>query len=133
MRDNVKGGALTEVTFFILLSLYTPRHGYAIMQFVEEQLREAGAISHYKMMGDYVVYCDLKVVGVVCGNQFYIKRLPVSEPFFPNATPVAPTGGKDTHFLVENLEDTAFLAQLVRAVCDALPPPKPKKRKEKAT
>ena len=24
MRDNVKGGALTEVTFFILLSLYTP-------------------------------------------------------------------------------------------------------------
>lgn len=68
------------------------------MQFVEEQLREAGAISHYKMMGDYVVYCDLKVVGAVCGNQFYIKRLPVSEPFFPNATPVAPTGGKDTHF-----------------------------------
>ena len=76
---------------------------------------------------------NLKVVGAVCGNQFYIKRLPVSEPFFPNATPVAPTGGKDTHFLVENLEDTAFLAQLVRAVCDALPPPKPKKRKEKGT
>ena len=23
MRDNAKGGALTEVTFFILLSLYT--------------------------------------------------------------------------------------------------------------
>lgn len=39
MRDNVKGGALTEVTFFILLSLYTPRHGYAIMQFVEEKTR----------------------------------------------------------------------------------------------
>ncbi|MGL4337565.1 MAG: PadR family transcriptional regulator [Turicibacter sp.] len=37
MRDNVKGGALTEVTFFILLSLYEPKHGYAIMQFVEEE------------------------------------------------------------------------------------------------
>ncbi|MEL7648416.1 MAG: PadR family transcriptional regulator [Sedimentibacter sp.] len=37
MRDNVKGGALTEVTFFILLSLYTPNHGYGIMQFVEEK------------------------------------------------------------------------------------------------
>lgn len=33
MRDNAKGGALTEVTFFILLSLYTPKHGYAVMQF----------------------------------------------------------------------------------------------------
>lgn len=24
MRDNVKSGALTEVTFYILLSLYSP-------------------------------------------------------------------------------------------------------------
>ena len=37
MRDNTKGGALTEVTFYILLSLYTPKHGYAVMQFVEEK------------------------------------------------------------------------------------------------
>lgn len=37
MRDNVKGGALTEVTFYILLSLYSPKHGYAIMQFIEEK------------------------------------------------------------------------------------------------
>ena len=37
MKDNVKGGALTEVTFFILLSLYEPKHGYAIMQFIEEK------------------------------------------------------------------------------------------------
>ena len=37
MRDNVKGGALTEVTFYILLSLFTPNHGYAIMQFIEEK------------------------------------------------------------------------------------------------
>lgn len=37
MRDNIKGGALTEVTFFILLSLYKPRHGYSIMQFIEEK------------------------------------------------------------------------------------------------
>jgi DNA-binding PadR family transcriptional regulator len=37
LRDNVKGGALTEVTFFILLSFYTPKHGYGVMQFVEEK------------------------------------------------------------------------------------------------
>lgn len=37
MRDNAKSGALTEVTFFILLALYTPNHGYGIMQFVEEK------------------------------------------------------------------------------------------------
>ena len=37
MKDNVKSGALTEVTFFILLSLYTPKHGYAIMQFIDDK------------------------------------------------------------------------------------------------
>lgn len=37
MRDNVKGGALTETTFFILLSLYKPNHGYGIMQFIENE------------------------------------------------------------------------------------------------
>lgn len=37
MRDNVNGGALTEVTFLILLSLYQPRHGYSIMQYIEEK------------------------------------------------------------------------------------------------
>lgn len=39
MRDNAKSGALTEVTFFILLSLYTPKHGYAVMQFIEESTK----------------------------------------------------------------------------------------------
>ena len=43
MRDNAKGGALTEVTFYILLALYTPRHGYAVMQFIEE--KTAGRLS----------------------------------------------------------------------------------------
>lgn len=43
MRDNAKGGALTEVTFYILLALHAPRHGYAVMQFIEE--KTAGRLS----------------------------------------------------------------------------------------
>ena len=30
---------MTEVTFFILLSLYTPKRGYAIMQFIENETK----------------------------------------------------------------------------------------------
>lgn len=37
MKEHIKGGALTEVTLYILLSLYTPNHGYGIMQFIEER------------------------------------------------------------------------------------------------
>lgn len=37
MRDHGKGGALTEVTYFILLSLFVPNHGYGIMQFIKQK------------------------------------------------------------------------------------------------
>lgn len=36
MRDNIKGGALTETTFLILLALYTPRHGYGINRLIDD-------------------------------------------------------------------------------------------------
>lgn len=35
IRDHVKGGALTETTFLVLLAVYKPNHGYGIMQFIE--------------------------------------------------------------------------------------------------
>ena len=37
IRDNIKGGALTETTFLVLLALYKPNHGYGIMQFIERE------------------------------------------------------------------------------------------------
>lgn len=37
IRDNIKGGALTETTFLVLLAVYTPNHGYGIMQFIENK------------------------------------------------------------------------------------------------
>ena len=39
MRDHVKGGALTETTFYILLALFEAKHGYAIMQFIEQETK----------------------------------------------------------------------------------------------
>lgn len=36
LKDHIKGGALTEVTYLTLLALFTPRHGYEIMKFIRE-------------------------------------------------------------------------------------------------
>ena len=47
-KANIKGEILTEVTFFILLALYKPKHGYAIMQFIEEQSQ-----ADYKYLLDF--------------------------------------------------------------------------------
>jgi DNA-binding PadR family transcriptional regulator len=37
VRDNIKGGALTETTLLVLLAAYSPRHGYGILQFIEQE------------------------------------------------------------------------------------------------
>lgn len=37
IRDNIKGGALTETTFLVLLAMHKPNHGYGIMQFIETE------------------------------------------------------------------------------------------------
>jgi DNA-binding PadR family transcriptional regulator len=36
MAETTVKGALTEVVFYILLSLYTPLHGYGIMQNIKD-------------------------------------------------------------------------------------------------
>lgn len=36
MPESFERGALTEAVFYILLSLFTPMHGYGIMQNVQE-------------------------------------------------------------------------------------------------
>lgn len=57
MRDNVKGGALTETTFFIMLSLYEPRHGYGINKMIEEKTSgrlSLGAGTLYKALDTLV-------------------------------------------------------------------------------
>ena len=54
MRDNAKSGALTEVTFYILLSLYTPKHGYAVMQFVEEKTGGRLSLGAGTLYGSFV-------------------------------------------------------------------------------
>lgn len=40
MAESTERGALTEAVFYILLSLYTPMHGYGIMQNVKELSNE---------------------------------------------------------------------------------------------
>lgn len=65
MKDNIKGGALTEVTFFILIALYSPKHGYAIMQFIQNKTNKRltlgagtlyGALSSLQKKGWIIPY-----------------------------------------------------------------------------
>ena len=67
MRDNIKGGALTEVTFYIMLSLYQPKHGYAVMQFIEDKTNGRLSLGAGTLYG---ALTSLQNIGWIepCGN-----------------------------------------------------------------
>jgi TfoX/Sxy family transcriptional regulator of competence genes len=100
------------------------------VDYICAQMAGAGLISARKMFGEYGVYCDGIIVGLICDNQLFLKPVPAVLVLMPDAT-LAPAypGGKPQVLVDEALEDTDLLAAAVRAVVTAAPAPKPKKPK----
>ena len=105
------------------------------VKFVCEQLADAGEVSSKRMFGEAAVYLDNKVVGLVCDNQFFLKPTEPGRAMIGTPTEAPPFPGAKNWFLMADLDDPQFLADLVRVTAAALPQPKPKpkrKRKPKA-
>ena len=98
------------------------------VDYICAQMAGAGQISARRMFGEYGVYCDGIIVGLICDNQLFLKPVPAVLALMPDAT-LAPAypGGKPQVLVDEALDDTDLLAQAVRAIFAAAPPPKPKK------
>jgi TfoX/Sxy family transcriptional regulator of competence genes len=99
------------------------------VQFVCEQLRGAGEISSKRMFGEAAVYLQDKVIGLVCDNQFFIKPTEPGRAKIGVPTVAPPFPGASNWFLMADLDDPEFLADLIRATAEALPTPKIKSKK----
>jgi len=97
--------------------------------FVCEQLRGAGDISSKRMFGEAAVYLRDKVVGLVCDNQLFIKSTSPGRATLGAPIEAPPYPGASNWFLMADLDDPEFLADLVRITADALPAPKIKAKK----
>jgi TfoX/Sxy family transcriptional regulator of competence genes len=102
------------------------------VEFVAEQIVEAGAIVYKKMFGEYALYCDGKVIALVCDDQLFVKPTEGGKAFIGNVVEAAPyPGAKPNYLLVDQLEDRAWMSALIRITAAELPIPKPKKKKLK--
>ena len=101
----------------------------AFVEFVVDQLQEAGDIASRKMFGEYGLYCDGKFFAMICDNQLFVKITDRGRNRFPDLPEAAPYPGAKPHFLVENVDNRELLTALTTATCQALPMPKPKKGK----
>lgn len=97
--------------------------------YVQDQLSLAGTITLKKMFGEYGIYCNEKFIGTICDNQLFLKMTEGAKKLLKEVKEVPPYQGAKPSFLIEELEDTAYLAKIVQATYEELPMPKPKVKK----
>ena len=102
------------------------------VDFLVDQMGIAGRISQRKMFGEYAIYCDGKVVALVCDNQLFVKRTESGGRYIGNAVEAPPYVGAKPYFLIEEaFEDREWISGLIRETADELPLPWPKPLKKR--
>lgn len=106
----------------------------ATAEIILSQIISAGEVRTIKMFGEYGLYCNDKVVALICDDQLFIKPTEAGKAFLGEVELAPPYPGAKDYFLIpEDLwDEPGFLAELVRVTADALPMPKPKKPRAKA-
>ena len=99
------------------------------VEFVLEQIKNAGEITAKKMFGEYGIYTDEKLFGLICDNKLFIKPTNSGRAFIGNVVEASPYEGAKPSFLIEEkIEDGEWLSELVRISVKELREPKPKRK-----
>jgi len=85
------------------------------------------------MFGEFAIYYDDKVVGLICDNTLFLKVTENSEKLLTgNKTGPAYKGAKPSYIISEEiLEDSKQLKKIILGIYDDLPAPKNKNKKLK--
>ncbi|WMI81785.1 TfoX/Sxy family protein [Anaerotignum sp. MB30-C6] len=100
-----------------------------LVQYIAEQMAGAGNIRYRKMMGDYCLYCDDKVIGLVCDDQLFLKNTPSASENLKGFPMGCAYEGAKPSYVIDNIDNRDFLANVVRQIAEDLPVPKKKKKK----
>ena len=104
----------------------------AFVDFVLDQIENAGEVTAKKMFGEYGVFSNGKIFALICDNKLFIKRTESGRDFIQNVVEAPPYKGAKLSFLIEDkIEDRDWLSELVRISLKELPEPKPKKKKKR--
>ena len=97
------------------------------LDFVVDQIENAGQITYKKMFGEYAIYSDGKIFALVCDNKLFIKPTEAGRVFIRDVVEAPPYPGAKLSFLIEDkLEDRDWISNLVRITVKELPEPKKK-------
>lgn len=97
------------------------------LEYVLDQLSSLDDISYRAMMGEYIIYYQGKIVGGIYDDRFLVKPTKSALDLMPDASRELPYEGVKEMLLVEDIDDRAFLNELLNAIVYELPAPKKKK------
>ncbi len=100
------------------------------LEFILGQLSGLEEITHRAMMGEYILYYRGKVIGGIYDDRLLVKPVPAVVSRMPEALRELPYEGARPMLLVGNVDDREFLTELIGAMYEELPAPKPKKRRQ---
>ena len=100
------------------------------VDYLLEQIENAGNVRSRKMFGEYAIYCNDKVVALVCDDKLFVKPTEAGKEFLQTIEEAPPYPGAKPYFFIsgDQWEDREWLTLLIAKTAEELPLPKPKKR-----
>ena len=95
--------------------------------YIADQCSGAGEITTRKMFGDYGIYCNGKIFGLICDDRFYVKPTETGRQMLRTMELRKPYDGAKDYFYITDVDDRDYLSELVRETCRHLPALKKKK------
>lgn len=88
-----------------------------------DNLTGLGNVRAQKMFGEYALYCDEKVVALVCRNELVVKNTEPGRALAPDLEllPAYPGAKPGLHVPQNRWSEPDFLRKLLRSTADSLP------------
>ena len=98
------------------------------VEYIADQCSGAGEIVTKKMFGDYGIYCNGKIFGLICDDCLYLKPTKAARVLLREEVLRPPYEGAKDYFYIADVDDRDYLSMLVSETCKELPEAKKRKR-----
>ncbi|MEI7556544.1 TfoX/Sxy family protein [Candidatus Chlorohelix sp.] len=101
------------------------------VDYIVEQIAEAGTVYAKKMFGEYGIFCDGKMVALVCDDQLFVKPTAVGKAYIGEFVEGSPYPGAKPYLLItgDKWDDRDWLVKLLQITTPELPLPQKKLKK----
>ena len=101
------------------------------VEFILEQGSGAGHLTASRMFGEYGLYLDGKIIGLICDDTLFLKMTEAGRALLGEVVmaPAYPGAKPSFRLTPDACEDREWFAGVLQATYNELPAPKPKKAK----